>query len=79
VNIDKYVDTDTDIDEDSNFDTGIAGFEIAYGSTNKKAIKKTVKQTYQVRQKLDSLNEKKILDRQLNSLSDHWDMLLNLH
>ena len=72
MNIDTYA--DTDIDDDLNFDTGIAGFEIAYGSTNKKAIRKTAKQTYRVRQRLDSLNEKRYLDRQLNSLSDYWDM-----
>ena len=72
MNIDTY--DDTDIDDDSNFDTGIAGFEIAYGSTNKKAIRKTAKQTYRIRQRLDSLSEKRYLDRQLNSLSDYWDM-----
>ena len=72
MNIDTYA--DTDIDDDLNFDTGIAGFEIAYGSANKKAIRKTAKQTYRIRQRLDSLNEKRYLDRQLNSLSDYWDM-----
>lgn len=72
MNIDTY--DDTDIDDDSNFDTGIAGFEIAYGSTNRKAIRKTAKQTYRIRQRLDSLSEKRYLDRQLNSLSDYWDM-----
>ena len=72
MNIDTY--DDTDIDDDSNFDTGIAGFEIAYGSTNRKSIRKTAKQTYRIRQRLDSLSEKRYLDRQLNSLSDYWDM-----
>jgi len=76
MNVDTYADTDTDIDidDDSNFDTGIASFEIDSGSTNKKAIKKTAKQNYQIRQRLDSLNEKRFLDRELNSLSDYWDM-----
>lgn len=72
MNIDTYA--DTDIDDDLSFDTGIAGFEIAYGSTNKATIRKTAKQKYRVRQKLDSLTEKRSLDRQLNSLSDYWDM-----
>ncbi|KXJ49907.1 hypothetical protein [Cognaticolwellia aestuarii] len=72
MNIDTYA--DTDIDDDLNFDTGIAGFEIAYGSTNKTAMRKTAKQKYQVRKRLDSLTEKRSLDRQLNSLSDYWDM-----
>ena len=72
MNIDTYA--DTDIDDDLNFDTGIAGFEIAYGSTNKTAMRKTAKQKYQVRKRLDSLTEKRSLDRQLNSLSAYWDM-----
>jgi hypothetical protein len=67
-------DTDTDIDNDSNFDTDTASFEIDSGSTNKKIIRKTAKQNYQIRQRLYSLNEKKFLDRELNSLSDYWDM-----
>ncbi|MBA6328465.1 hypothetical protein H4J46_11010 [Colwellia sp. MB02u-6] len=76
MNIDTYADTDTDtdIDDEPNFDTGSASFEIDSGSTNKKAIKKTAKQNYQIRQRLDSLNEKRFLDRELNSLSDYWDM-----
>lgn len=73
MNIDTYADTDID-DDDLNFDTGIAGFEIAYGSPNKKAMRKTAKQKYQLRQRLDSLNEKRFLDRELNSFSDYWDM-----
>jgi len=74
MNIDTYADTDIDVDDDSNFDTGIASFEIDSGSTNKKVIRKTAKQNYQIRQRLDSLNEKRFLDRELNSLSDYWDM-----
>jgi hypothetical protein len=71
---DTDTDTDTDIDIDSNFDTALVSFEIDSGSTNKKAIRKTAKQNYQIRQRLDSLNEKRFLDRELNSLSDYWDM-----
>jgi len=76
MSIDIYEDTNTDveIDDDSDFETGIAGFEIAYGSGNKKAIRKAAKSKYHIRQKLDSINEKRSLDRQLNSFSNYWDM-----
>lgn len=70
------VDTDIDIDMDENliFRSGIAGFEIAYGTTNKEMIRKNkTKQKYHVRHKLDSLHEKRSIDRELNSFSDHWD------
>jgi hypothetical protein len=78
MNIDTYSDIDIDIDidinDDSNFNTGIAIFAIDSGSTNKKTIRKTAKQNYQIRQRLDALNEKRFLNRELNSLSDYWDM-----
>lgn len=63
-----------DVDDDLDFDTGIAGFQIAYGSSNKKTIKRSIKYKQQVREKLDSLSEKRFLDKQINSLSDYWDM-----
>lgn len=72
MNVDTY--ESTDIDDDFNVDTGIAGFEIAYGTANIKAIRKSSKQKSHIRQKLNSLSEKRSLDRQLNSLSDYWDM-----
>ena len=71
MSIDTY--DDTDIDVDSNVDSGIAGFEIAYSSANKKAIRKTMKNKYHIRQKLDSINEQRSLDRQLDSFSNYWD------
>lgn len=73
------IDTDIDIDMDENllFSSGIAGFEIAYGTTNKemirKNIKKKAKQKYHIRQKLDSLHEKRTIEKELNSFSDYWD------
>lgn len=77
MSIDIYTDTDSEIemdeDLDLDFETGIAGYEIAYGSVNKKAIRKTAKNKYHIRQKLDSINEKRSLDRQLNSFSHYWD------
>ena len=69
--IDTYDETDTIDDE---FDTGIAGYEIAYSSTHKTVTRKSAKQRYRVRQRLDSLCEDKMLNKQLNSLSDYWDM-----
>tara|TARA_R110002050_G_scaffold42525_6_gene102399 strand:+ start:43 stop:309 length:267 start_codon:yes stop_codon:yes gene_type:complete len=76
---DADIDTDIDIDIDENllFSSGIAGFEIAYGTTNKEMIRKNVKkkakQKYHIRQKLDSLHEKRTIEKELNSFSDYWD------
>lgn len=64
---------DTDIDIDNNLDSGIAGFEIAYSSANKEAIRKAKNNQYYVKQQLDLINEKKSLDKQLNSFSDYWE------
>ena len=72
MSVDTY--KNTDIDDDLNFDTGMASFEVAYGSSNKEAMRRTAKHKYHIRQKLDSLSEKRSLDRQLNSFSDYWDM-----
>jgi hypothetical protein len=60
---------DADIDIDNNLDSGIADFEIAGSSTNKKAKNNQ----YHVKEKLNSINEKRSLDRQLNSFSDYWE------
>jgi hypothetical protein len=68
------VDTSESVTINGDFDTGITGFEIAYGSTNKNAMKKAARHKYQVKEKLDFLNEQRFLDKQLNSLSDYWDM-----
>ncbi|MBA6365793.1 hypothetical protein H4J42_18785, partial [Colwellia sp. BRX8-8] len=51
-----------------------SGFEVTSGSANKKEISNIAKQKYLVKERLDILNEKRFLDRQLNSLSDYWDM-----
>ncbi len=71
------IDTDIDIDENLLFSSGIAGFEMAYGTTNKemirKNLKKKAKQKYHIRQKLDSLHEKRTIEKELNSFSDYWD------
>jgi len=71
MNINIY--DDTDININNNFDSGIAGFEIAYGSTNEKAIGKAMKKKYRIKQKLDSINEKRSLARQLDSFSNYWE------
>ena len=66
-------DTDLEIDEDLDSFAGIAGFEIAYGSSNKTVIKRTAKQRHRARHKLEMLNEKRHLDRQIDTLSDYWN------
>ena len=65
---------DTDIDIDDNLEVDIDDFKISYGSSNIKAIKKTIKQKYHIRQKLDSINEKRNLNRELDSFSKYWDL-----
>jgi hypothetical protein len=62
------------IGSNSNFNASITGFEISNGSANKKEISNIAKQKYLIKERLDILNEKRFLDRQLNSLSDYWDM-----
>ncbi|MBU2923825.1 hypothetical protein Q4506_15355 [Colwellia sp. 4_MG-2023] len=77
MDIDLDLEEDIDADADLIFDTGIAGFEIAYGSKNKEMIKKNLKrsarQQYQTRQKLDSIREKRTFEKENNSFSDYWD------
>lgn len=78
MNSDKSESTDIEINSHSGFDSAIAAFEIAHGSVippnNKKVLKQAVKDKYSIRQKLDSINDKKSLDRQLNSFSHYWDI-----
>ena len=75
MSINTYEDTDIDIDIDidNNLDSGITGFELPYSSANKKEIRKAKNNQYHVKQKLDSINETRSLDRQLNSFSDYWE------
>jgi hypothetical protein len=78
MNNDKSESTNREINSHSDFDSAIADFEIDYGSVihlkNKKEIRKAVKDKYIIRQKLDLINEKRSLDRQLNSFSHYWDI-----
>ena len=69
MNLDTYEDTDIDVDDNSD----IEGFEITYSSINRKAIRKIKASKYHIRQKLDSINEKRSLDRQLDSFNKYWD------
>lgn len=77
MSVDIYDEVNVDIDNDfysgSGSESGIAGYEIAYGSANKTVFKKTVKSKYHVKQKLDSINERRSLDMQLNPFSNYWD------
>jgi hypothetical protein len=68
------IDVEATIDEDLNFDEGTVGFKSADNIKNNKLLMKTPKQKYLIRQRLDYFCEKRFLDRQLNSLSDDWDI-----
>lgn len=74
---DTDIDIDIDADESLLFGSGIAGFEIAYGTTNKetirKSVKKNMKQKHHIKHKLASLHEKRSMEKELNSFSDYWD------
>jgi hypothetical protein len=48
--------------------------DIAHGSLDKKTFRTAAMHQYNIRQKLDSINERRSLDRQLNSFSHYWDM-----
>ncbi len=56
-----------DMFDDSMLDTGISGFQIAYGSSNKLAIKQKAKKKLQVKRKIDDLQENRRLARELDS------------
>jgi hypothetical protein len=64
---------DTDIADDSYLDTGISGFEIAYGTGNKTAIKRKAKRKLQVKRKLDLLQENRRLAKEIDTLYDEWE------
>ncbi len=70
MNIAEY--DDNDLVDDSYFDTGIAGFEIAYTSESKTAIKKTAKNKLYVKRKLDMLQEKRQLAKATDMFYDEW-------
>ncbi|TYK64504.1 hypothetical protein [Colwellia echini] len=61
-------------DDDFEDDADIAAFEKAEESSSKKVMRKLAKRRCLIREKLYALNEKIYLDRQLNTLSDYWDL-----
>ncbi|PKH87231.1 hypothetical protein [Colwellia sp. Bg11-28] len=71
MSFDTYADTKIDVNNNFLGDSNIKGFEVA---GNKKALRKASKNRYMVRQKLDLINEKKSLARQLDSFSNYWDI-----
>jgi len=77
MNVNEYDDAclndDISLDDASYFDNGILGFEIAYGSGNKTAIKRKTKHKLVVKRKLDTLHEKRWLNRETNTLYDQWE------
>lgn len=66
MNINEY--DDANFDDDSYLETGISGFEIAYGSKNKIAIKQKVKKKLEIKRRLDSLEERRRLSREIDTL-----------
>ncbi|WDE02403.1 hypothetical protein [Thalassomonas actiniarum] len=73
-----YDETDELETDDIQFDkpyslTGISGFEIAYGSANKAVIKKAVKHKFRVKERLDALQEKRRLKKEIDTLYDEWE------
>jgi hypothetical protein len=70
MSFDTYADTEIDVNNNFLGDSNIKGFEIG---GNKQALRKASKNKYMVRQKLDLINEKKSLARQLDSFSNYWD------
>ncbi|XQW86206.1 hypothetical protein ACOYR1_05620 [Thalassotalea piscium] len=73
MDIDLYDDNTIEIDDDLSVSSGIAGFEIAYGTPKKAMIRRTLKQKHRIKEKLESLCEKRRFDRETNTLSDYWD------
>ncbi|WP_394172451.1 PA3496 family putative envelope integrity protein [Thalassotalea litorea] len=67
-------DFETEIDDDEYQATGLAGFEIAYGSKNKQALKKAAKTKLKIKRRLDSLLEQRQLERELGSF--YYDLEL---
>lgn len=71
MNISEY--DDADLADDSYLGNGISGFEIAYGSGNKTAFKKTAKRKVQVKKKVDMMQEHRRLARNFNTMYDEWE------
>ncbi|TKB46114.1 PA3496 family putative envelope integrity protein [Thalassotalea mangrovi] len=68
-------DYDADYDDDDEYQgTGLAGFEIAYGSKNKQTLKKSARTKLKTKRKLDSILEKRQLDKELSSF--YYDLEL---
>ncbi len=70
MSFDTYADTEIDVNNNLSSDSGIECFEVV---ANKQALRKTSKDKYMIRQKLDLINEQRSLDRQLDSFSNYWD------
>jgi hypothetical protein len=61
------------VDDEPYLDTGISGFEIAYGSSNKSIIKRKVKNKLKTKRKLDMINEQRRLAQDIDTLYDRWE------
>jgi hypothetical protein len=70
MSFDTYAGTEIDVNNNFLGDSNIRGFKVA---GNKQALRKASKNKYMVRPKLDLINEKRSLARQLDSFSNYWD------
>jgi hypothetical protein len=76
MSFDTYADTDISVNNNLSCVSDIEGFEGFEGfevAGNKQALRKTSKDKYMIRQKLDLINEQRSLDSQLDSFSHYWD------
>ena len=71
---DETNELETDVQEldDAYLFTGISGFEIAYGSSNKSVMKKTAKHKLRVKERLDTLQEKRRLKKEIDTFYTEW-------
>jgi len=71
MNVYKY--DEANVDDDSYLATGISGFEIAYGSSNKSIIKRKAKNKLKTKHKLDMIDEQRRLAQEIDTLYDRWE------
>lgn len=64
---------ETDLADDSYNDIGILGFEIAYSSGNRTAIKKTAKNKLKIKRKLDNFQERRRMSKETDTLFGDWE------
>lgn len=64
---------ETDLADDSYSDVGVSGFQIAYSSGSRTAIKKTAKTKLKVKRKLDGFQERRRFAKETDTLFGDWE------